>query len=314
MIRYGRSASGGRKTPASRRVFLQCAFTAGGSLLLRPAALQAAGKKLPELRFAVVSDTHLGYRDQPTAARHWQQAAAKLALAPARFVLHLGDLVDRGRPAQYPRYLSIRDRIGKPVHEVPGNHDPPELFIRYVRRQVDTSLTYDWLRLVLLNNSRTDSHDGFFTQEQLQWLEAQFRQARREDRWLLLAMHVPVHSNRHPDRGWHVKPQHGQREFYQLLARHQDRVLALFHGHFHNGIRGWDDHAPVHEVVFPSLLYNGDRKLVQQGAPGYNLPEFRPGWVQVRIAQGVLRLQYRPLRGDVSAQRHLSLKQLSPRS
>jgi len=52
-------------------------------------------------------------------------------------------------------------------------------------------------------------------------------------------------------------------------------------------------------------------KLMQQKAPGYNLPEFRPGWVQVRIAQGAMQLQYRPLHRDSPARRQLPLKQLA---
>src|SRR5437588_507209 len=74
--------------------------------------------------------------------------------------------------------------------------------------------------------------------------------------FLLLCAHVPVHTNLNPDRGWYVKPENGQTEFYQIIKKHESRVLALFHGHFHNGLRGWDDHALVHEVVFPSALYN----------------------------------------------------------
>gem|GEM_PF-5876361 len=50
---------------------------------------------------------------------------------------------------------------------------------------------------------------------------------------------------------------------------------------------------------------------MQQKAPGYNLPEFRPGWVQVRIAQGAMQLQYRPLHRDSPARRQLPLKQLA---
>ena len=52
-----------------RRVVLSSAVMASGSLLLRPRCLWAAGaSELPALSFIVVSDTHLGYHDQPRAA------------------------------------------------------------------------------------------------------------------------------------------------------------------------------------------------------------------------------------------------------
>jgi hypothetical protein len=149
---------------------------------------------------------------------------------------------------------------------------------------VDTAIEHDWLRVVLLNNSRRDSHQGFITPEQIAWLSAQCDSAARQDQLMIFAMHVPVHPNAHPDRGWFVKPEDGQTAFYELLRQHAARVLALFHGHFHNGLRGWDDHAPVHEVCFPSALYNQDRKLAAQRAPGYNPAEFRPGYACVSIS------------------------------
>jgi hypothetical protein len=50
----------------------------------------------------------------------WKKMAAEIAKAEGDLVLHLGDVVDGGREAQYPIYLETRKRIGKPVHEIPG--------------------------------------------------------------------------------------------------------------------------------------------------------------------------------------------------
>src|SRR5690606_26325921 len=114
---------------------------------------------------------------------------------------------------------------------------------------------------------------------------------------------------RHPDRGWYVKPKDGQTELYALLTRHRERVLALLHGHFHNGIRGWDDHAPLQEVVFPSALYNQDRRLAQQKAPGFYLPELRPGFVQVTLGPDGMMLRYHPLGEKPTAEKVCPLPQ-----
>lgn len=297
-------------TKLSRRSFLAAAAVATGHVVLRPAALLAAGEKLPELSFLVVSDTHLGYRDQSHAAEQWEKTAAELAKAPGELVLHLGDVVDGGREAQYPVYLETRKTIGKPVHEIPGNHDPQPLFEKHVRRPVEKVVECRWLRFLLLNDSRTDSHDGFLTEEQLGWMETQLREAERDDAFAALCLHVPVHTNRHPDRGWYVKPENGQRELYEIVRRHRDRLLCLMHGHFHNGVRGWEDHSPVHEIVFPSALYNRDRRLVAQNAPGYNLSEFRPGYTQVTIADGQMRLRYQPVGAAEPAKKSCRLPQL----
>ena len=112
----------------------------------------------------------------------------------AKTVLHLGDVVDGGREAQYPVYLKIREKIGKPVHEIPGNHDPQPLFEKYLRKTVETVVEQGWLRFLLLNNSRTDSHDGFLSETQLAWIESKCREARQDDKYVACCMHVPAHS------------------------------------------------------------------------------------------------------------------------
>lgn len=294
----------------TRRAFLATAAGTAARLTLRPLPL-CANPTLRELQFLVISDTHLGRKDDKGAERQWEKTTADLVKAPGDFVLHLGDVVDSGREDQYAIYKTIRDRIGKPVYEIPGNHDPASLFQKHLRETIDTVIDQHWLRLLLLNNSNPESHLGFLTDGQLDWIDRQCADAARQDRYVILAMHVPAHTNAHPDRGWYVKPADGQRRLYEILTSHKTRVLALFHGHFHNGLRGWDDHPPCHEVVFPSALYNQDRGLEKQQAPGYNLPEFRPGFTAVKISGGQMTLTYQPIAVAGELKKELTLAQIA---
>ena len=280
-------------------------FLAMGAVTLFPAVLRAA-EPLQLCRFIVVSDTHLGRRDNDQAERQWIKAAAELKTAPGDFILHLGDVVDGGRAAQYPIHRRIRDGIGKLVHEMPGNHDPVEVFEKALEKTADRAFDHRGIRFVLLNNSRRDSHDGFLTGKQIKWLAAQCREAAEKNLFIILCLHVPVHANKHPDRGWYVKPKDGQKAFYEICARHRKHILATFHGHFHNGIRGWDDHDGLHEILFPSILYNLNRGLEAKGAPGYNLPEFRPGYTLVTMEGRKMMLQYKPLGAEVKESKKLA--------
>lgn len=270
----------------NRRHFITWAGTGALSLPLRAAA------ERERITFLVVTDTHLGYKEQEKAEQLWLKTAAAMAQQPGDFVLHLGDIVDGGREAQYPKYLEGRKLIGRPVHEIPGNHDPDELFCRYIRPQVSHVVEKGWLRVLMVNNAHRDSHEGFLTPEQIAWLSSECETAAAKSQQVIIAMHVPAHANQHPDRGWFIKPANGQTALYELLKKHESRVLALFHGHFHNGLRGWDDHAPVHEVCFPSALYNQDRKLEAQHALGYNPAEFRPGFTVVTISGQSIDLRF----------------------
>jgi len=287
----------------SRRTFVQSLAAGVCSLPLFPRHLQGEAAALDELSFIVISDTHLGYGDSHGAAHQWTKTADEITRAPGDVVLHLGDVVDGGREAQYPVYLETRKRIGKTVHEIPGNHDEPAAFEKHLRRPIDTAIEHKWLRFLLLGNARRDSHDGFLTGEQLDWLADQLGQTERKGQYAMLCMHVPAHDNKHPDVGWHIKPEHGQTKLDELLKRRGERVLALLHGHFHAGLRGWDDRKTIHEIVFPSALYNKDRGLTRQKAPGYNLSEFRPGYTLAAIKKGMLTLRYKPVGIDTAAEK-----------
>ena len=284
---------------STRRAALS--FIAGGATLaLSPACLANPERSLPKLSFLVASDTHLGHKDSTAAEKRWIQTAAELKSATGDLVLHLGDIVDGGREDQYEVYLREREKIGKPVYEIPGNHDPLDLFRKHIRKQIDVAVDHEWLKFVLVSNAHTDSHDGFITDAQLQWIESQCVAAKKQQQYVMLCLHVPVHANRHPDRGWHVKPEHGQTKLYDIIERHKQQIVAMFHGHFHNGIRGWKDDGGIHEVCMPSVLYNLDRGLEKQKAAGYNPLEFRPGYTMVTIDKGLMTLDYKPLGADVS--------------
>jgi len=286
-----------------RRKFL----TTLGSVTFWPKALQATQNPIDRMRFIVIADTHLGRRDNDQAERQWRKTAAELKAAPGDFIIHLGDVVDRGRVAQYPIYRRIRDGIGKPVHEIPGNHDPRALFEKHLEKPADRFFVRGRIRFVLLNNAHSDSHDGFITEKQLAWIETQCSKAQTQSQFIIFCLHVPVHANKHPDRGWYVKPQNGQKSFYEICRQYRDRVVATFHGHFHNGIRGWDDHGSLHEIIFPSALYNLNRRLEEQKAPGYNLNEFRPGYTLVELEGRKMSLKYKPTEAKATAEKQFDL-------
>jgi 3',5'-cyclic AMP phosphodiesterase CpdA len=286
----------------NRRTFLATTAAVGGATLLETHWLPAA-EKLAEFSFVIVSDTHLGRQDSKTPERQWRQAIAEINAAPGDFVLHLGDVVDGGREAQYPLYAEIRQELKKPIHELPGNHDPVPLFEKHIRTPIDRSFDHAGVRFLLFNNSHNDSHLGFISPEQIAWLDKQCADAAGKDLRIVIGCHVPIHKNLSPDRGWYVKPDDGQTAFYGLVARHADRLLACFHGHFHNGIRGWRDRGSLVEVLCPSVCYNQDRRLAEaikeQKTAGFFVEELRPGYVLVTLGNGKLTMRYKPLGAEL---------------
>lgn len=281
----------------NRRHLLTLSAAAGATVCLSyriPAA-----DDIDPMSFILVSDTHLGRKDNESAERNWRKAVSECNAQPANFILHLGDVVDAGRKTQYPIYAETRKLLNKPIHEIPGNHDPLDLFTEYVAARSDRSIDYGGVRFILFNNSRRDSHLGFITDQQNQWLANQCNDAASKNLKIIICCHVPIHSNKAPDRGWYVKPADGQTGFYTTQQRHSDRILASFHGHFHNGIRGWRDHGQTVEALCPSVCYNQDRGLkdhIAEGkATGFVVDELRPGYVLLELGKGKLILRYKPL-------------------
>lgn len=272
-----------------------------------PAWILAASPAVPEFSFVVVSDTHLGRDDREDAAVLWKKTAGEIEKTAGDFVLHLGDVVDAGREPQYAVYKYIRKTITKPVYEIPGNHDRPEHFARHIREAVDTHFDHRGVRFLLLNDSRYGDIDGYLTENQLRWLGRQMDDAASRGLWMVLCLHVTAHDNRLPEAGAFMKPAGGQKELYGFVDRHRARVLAMLHGHFHCGLRGWNDRAPVQEIVFPSALYNRNQLLTQMKAPGYNLPEFRPGFTTVTFNKDGMALRYKPVGVDAAATKDLPI-------
>ncbi|MBM4035487.1 MAG: hypothetical protein FJ291_27410 [Planctomycetes bacterium] len=251
----------------------------------------APGK--PLLEFAVVSDTHLG-KGGDGPAKGLAQIVEEINASNAELTLFLGDLVDTGAKNEplYPEWLKLAKGLEKPFYAIPGNHDPVEFFKRHIRPDTDYVVDAKGFRFVLFNDSEAGSHDGVVTPEQLKWLAAQVDDAAAKKLRVFLVAHVAAHPNKHPDVGWWVRK--GEKEFEALLvAKGGSPIIAFLTGHFHCGLRGWSDRGGVQEIVFPSALWNGDRKL--ESAPGFTLKEHRKGYVMVEVYPKELRLRYKPL-------------------
>lgn len=106
-------------------------------------------------------------------------------------------------------------------------------------------------------------------------------------------MHVTAHPNQHPDVGWYVKPESGQARFYGLLKEHRQQVTAVLSGHFHSGLRGWNDHFGIEEIIFPSACWNNERGLANN-APGYASDVTSTGYSLLRLAEDQMVLSFMP--------------------
>ena len=287
-------------------------LAAGAGLLTRMLPAQQtqpdAGRAF---RFALITDTHLG-RGGDTPAEQMRRAVEEINASRAEMTICCGDLVNAGgvpgNEKHYPRWLEIAGGLAQPWYAVPGNHDPLERFTKHVRP--DTDFVVDApggarFRFICFRDAKPNpDHQGVVTDEQLKWLDDRLAESRRDGRRALLVSHVIFHENHKPDVGWMI--QENRAAFAELLKRHARTIAAFFAGHFHSGLRGWDDTFGIHEVVLPSCCWNFQGTRLR-GAPGYTYDEDRPAWVLAEASDTTLKLSYKPLGADVSVVKELPL-------
>jgi 3',5'-cyclic AMP phosphodiesterase CpdA len=281
-------------------------FLVSAPAVIAPPLLAADPK--PDFSFALVTDTHLG---KPGAdyVKRMADVVTEINAAPAAFTVFCGDLVDHGEtPANqklYGQWVELAKGLKAEWTAVPGNHDPAAQFTRHVRKETESVIDFKGCRLIGFADAEPNpGHMGVVTEDQLKWLQARLDEAKGKR--VILAAHVIYHENKHPDVGWYIKDKASREPFGKLLAASK-QVVAFFAGHFHCGMRGWDDTAHgIHEVILPCASYNNDRKLDK--APGFAVREFRPAWVRVDVFDSKLVLHYKRVGADVAATRELPVK------
>jgi 3',5'-cyclic AMP phosphodiesterase CpdA len=263
--------------------------------------------------FALISDTHLGRQGNAPAER-MRRAVEEINASGAELVVHCGDLVNAGEVAanekHYPQWMEIARGWTMPWHAVPGNHDPVDLFTKHIHTRtdyvVDSGHGFDFM---LFRDAKPNpEHQGKVVAEQIDWLDRELSACAARERRAFLVSHVIYHRNAKPDVGWQIED--GRDAFTDLLKRHQKTIAAFFAGHFHSGLRGWDDTFGIHEVVLPSACWNFDGKRLR-GAPGYTFDEDRPGWVLAEVAGEAMKLTYNVIGAGKTVERELAIERLS---
>jgi predicted phosphodiesterase len=178
------------------------------------------------LTFAVLGDS----RDSHGIFAHiLKRISADPELA---FVVHLGDLVHRGKPREFQHFFGqVREFLRLPLVAALGNHEldkdlaqprqPYEALFgpRYY------SFTLGPTYFLVLDNADSQG----LNDEQLGWLEAELTKAQAY-RHRLVFVHVPLFDPRRRNKA-HAMPEAEGRRLAEVLRRH--RVSHIFAGHIH---------------------------------------------------------------------------------
>jgi 3',5'-cyclic AMP phosphodiesterase CpdA len=188
---------------------------AGGEVISHVAG-EAAAERLharPALRFAQISDSHLGFTGSPNpdVSATFGQAIEKvnnLGYTPD-FVIHTGDLTHLSSPEQFDQAKQMMTALNTPhVFTVPGEHDSVDDAGQKYRKAFGAGSVGDgWysfdvagVHLIALVNTLNLRKLGHLGVDQLEFVEKDVARL-SSDTPIIVFSHIPLFAM-YPDWGW----------------------------------------------------------------------------------------------------------------
>jgi 3',5'-cyclic-AMP phosphodiesterase len=188
---------------------------------------------------AQLSDLHLGANWEGVDPQPRLEAVIEAVRAlpnPVDAVVVSGDLTADGGEEDSRLARRLLDRLGVPVHVLPGNHD-----LRVSLRgafelpgdggePIDYSAEVGELRLLVLDSTVPGEDRGGFAAEQLRWLDEEL--GKEPERPAILAMHHPPLVTGVPDWDAINLAATERAALAEVVARHP-QLRAIVGGHLH---------------------------------------------------------------------------------
>ena len=235
-------------------------------ILLLTCMLICQSIQAAELRFAQVADAHFSTANNPQAnvsvkVLNW--AVRSLNIKNPKFVVFLGDNVDKSKEDNVIAFLKIANGLKMPYYLVTGNHDAhknsglaKEDFRKLVRKHSgdNSKKTYykfspnPYFLCVVLDGAVpfVPSNHGIYDDEQLKWLDKTLKGAKFKK--VLIFQHFPIVDPAED-------PSHTTlyKEKYQAILDKYDNVILISSGHFH--VKNIDtDEKGVYHISSPALI------------------------------------------------------------
>jgi 3',5'-cyclic-AMP phosphodiesterase len=242
-----------------------------------------------------LSDAHLGATwGGPDPEARLAAAIDSVRRLPDRpgAVLVTGDLAEHGADAEYELARDLLERLGAPVHVLPGNHDDRASLRRCFDQPgdaapVQSAVDLGPLRLVALDTTRPGEDAGELDAARLAWLDEALGAA--PARPTLVAMHHPPVLTGVP--GWDgIGLTDADRLALAAVVRAHPQVLGLAAGHLHRTIFAGLAGRAV--VVAPSTYVQG---RLDFGATAIELGADPPGFVVHALVDGELTSHVQPV-------------------
>jgi Icc protein len=197
-----------------------------------------------------------------------------------------GDISHTGTNESYKlakKYINKIQSLGGPVFPIMGNVDIRKNFRNIIlgkpSQQEEPSCYYsktiEGLHVIVMDSHTPDSHTGSFSEEQLDWLEAELREHQYEH--AIIGFHAPIFF--FGEEG--VFDKADAMRFRDIVSR--GNVLAVLGGHLHCPVFTMFD--GVHYVQAGSPVFensHNERGRLSHDSSSFNLLSYNEGRLLVR--------------------------------
>ncbi|CAG9615077.1 Outer membrane protein assembly factor BamB [Bacillus rhizoplanae] len=189
-------------SPMNRKNFLKMSGSVAGLFFLSqfPIKVDASSWENEDFSFAVIADTHI----EPYSPHRSEYIKKIFSSFQSKdipsFVLHLGDLIEAGLPEEYQEFHRlIPENYRNRLYAIRGNHEvrwdewAGELFHDVVGKS-QYSFDFGEIHFIALDPTQLLQEPGFFTKDQLNWLEKDLKSIGRKTP-VVLYLHYPIGDN-----------------------------------------------------------------------------------------------------------------------
>lgn len=246
---------------------------------------------------AQISDLHIGANENgvdPVPRLEAVVEAVRSLPNPVDAVLVSGDLTHDGGQSEFQLVRQLLERLGAPLHVMPGNHDDRALVRETFGlpaaggEPVNYSVDVGELRLVVFDSNVPGQDPGRYDSQQLGWLDSEL--GREPDRPTLLAMHhPPLATGVREWDGINLEP--GQREALAGVVAKHPQLRAIVGGHLHRIAASSLAGCPVLAVPSTYLQAQPDFRaegVEFGGTPGFALHALLDGELSSQVESIVL--------------------------
>lgn len=210
---------------------------------------------MSHIKFLHISDTHFR-NEYGDSLDRWQVDYNPVAMFESfladynftdiDFVAHTGDLIHDGFVEDYTSYKKLMEKYipdHMPIYYCLGNHDKKKDFYQGVFN-IDKNTPYDSLetingyRLIFLDTSSEETHDGEISQEQETWVLNILKEP--AENGTLIFQHHPL------EISWKRGIEQTKVSDDYIEKLNQTDVLGIFTGHLHQNRHVMLGHIPQH--------------------------------------------------------------------